>query len=344
MGIKKKVIFILAIILILTSAHVYLKSKYNPMVVEMLFNGDLMRKDIKSLVDKYDLEGYLLNYEINYKGHTLIMTSGLDSQIMCMNIVHGENISDINMPQIVIGDKIADKYYNTEAPLGRKLCVWDREYKIIGIEKNSDIIYIPFNQELILKNWKKKRIKFIIPSKKGFYLTVENIENELGIAELSIIDKVIYKEKIYGYLNLLIILAAIIVIKYSFKLIKEMKNGIVCLYNKYKEISRIINWNQFLLDRKVSLIKIITKAMSLVVLVFSMYKTMFYLWIPSTLIPDNFFSLMSYIKIFKLKYHIFSLHLREGFSSIGIDTIWINAIIIVLIVFTLSMRFKNDIN
>lgn len=197
---------------------------------------------------------------------------------------------------------------------------------------------------MILKNWKKKRIKFIIPSKKGFYLTVENIENELGIAELSIIDKVIYKEKIYGYLNLLIILAAIIVIKYSFKLIKEMKNGIVCLYNKYKEISRIINWNQFLLDRKVSLIKIITKAMSLVVLVFSMYKTMFYLWIPSTLIPDNFFSLMSYIKIFKLKYHIFSLHLREGFSSIGIDTIRINAIIIILIVFTLSMRFKNDIN
>lgn len=343
MGIKKRAIFIIIIISLLLSGHVYLKYKYNPMVVEMCFSGNLSRDDFQNLKEKHKLDGYSMNYEMSYKGHTLIMTTGLDNQIRDINIIHGEYIFDVEKPEIVIGDKIADRYFDTEAPIGRDFSIFGKKYKIMGIEKNSDAIYIPFSEELIPQKWIEKRVNFIISPKRRFYVTIERVENQLSSMGINVIDKVIYKEKIYGYLNLIIILAVIILIKYLVKLIKILINKVLDLWHKYKEVSRVLEWYEYLFEKKVCLLIIITIAIAIIMLIFSIFKLMSYLWIPSSAVPSNLFSLMSYIDVFKLKYSEFCLHLKDGFSNIAIDIIFMNFLfILVLIISAVAMKVKSE--
>ncbi|RKD31952.1 ABC transporter permease [Thermohalobacter berrensis] len=344
MGIKKKLIIIF-IILILFSAHLYLKDKYNPMAVEINYSGNLTINQCQKLKKKYKLNTFSINYERFYNGHTLIMTSGLDTQIRKIEIIHGQYLSDISELEAVIGDKVVQKYFKTQTPLGRSINILGKEFKIIGVEKNSNIIYIPFNDELLSNNWEKKRVIFNIPNSKEFYITIQKIENELKLIGINIIDKVIYKEKIYGYLNLLIILGIIILAKFLRKLIKRILDKILSLWYKYKKANRIVDWNKYLLIKKTCLAKIIAEATIVIALILGIFKIMSYLKIPPSLLPDNFFSLTSYINIVKLKYNSISLHLQKGFSNITIDTIYINFIIILLFTVTVLIeKAKRNID
>jgi len=331
MGVKKIISLILVVVMIF-SGHMYLKNKYNPMAVEISVRDSLTEKEFKRIKGKFHINSYSINYKTVYQGDNLIMTSGMDTQIKDIKIIHGEFIADTKMTIVVMGDKVSDKYFRTENGVGRTVTILGREYKVVGIIENSDTIYIPFNEELLNLNWEKKTLSYVVPDEDMFYLTVEGVDNEINSIGIEIIDRVVYKEKINGYSNLLILLLLIFLIKKTYQIFRKLKEEISSLVGGYKEVYRSTEWYKYIINEKKYFLKGLLKIIFIASLMFTMVKIIKYISIPSSLVPDNFFSLMSYIYMVRLWSDKFLLNLQNGFSEISIDTIIMNIIMVAIMI------------
>lgn len=156
-------------------------------------------------------------------------------------------------------------------------------------------------------------------------------------------DAVIYKEKIYGYMNLVILVIIYFLAFYAFRTWKYLREEALQLLHKYREVRRSTEWYRFISDNIKDTVKAVSKLIGVLILTLGIWKAKSYLFLSDTIIPDNLFSPSSYLTVLKSKYNQLMLHLQNGFTDISIDIILINilgSLTIIIIVLVISSKMK----
>lgn len=344
MGVKKLAL-VLTIILFSMTARYFLENIYNSQAVEFHFNGKLSMMDLKKL-DNSDyqnkIENITVNWTMPYQNQNLIMTTGFDFFTKDIPIIKGTFLKDINRNEVVIGDKVAGQYFTTLDVIGKNMNVLGNTYSIIGIIKNSNSIYIPYDDTLQGIGWQTKVVKVCFKYDEYFYLSIDKMRNQLKIIGLQIFDTVIYKEIMNGYMNLAILSLLYVLIGCCYKLIKQTINSVNKIKREYIKKMRVLELKQYLIIHSVSILKTIGMCILSIILIQIIYKIIGYLYIPASVIPDNLFSLTSFLDIIQIKFQEYELHITNGVDGILFDTSLINAAFAILLCGILSFfAFSN---
>lgn len=349
MAIKKYIVGILFIALMLMS-YLYLCNKYNIHTVEYAFSGDIsieqfedLRKSTKSLVKKGSINRELIcvvNYIGSYKGNRLIMTTGFDNFIQSIPLMEGSFISDNQVNEAVIGDKAADRLFRSMNVVGQSINIHKQKYKIIGVIKNSDDIYINFDESSNI-SWSKKNIKFIIENQKYLYLYTEMLEGRLRVLNLEILESVLYKQEAYQYINILLVAILFLLISATKKKIDKVIRSSKETYGRYKEQHRHIEIIQYLKKHINTISQIIKELFLSAIYLTAMIKCIVFLQIPPTAVPSNLFSLSSYIEVIQLNIDHYINRLNYGISGLTRDIFIINLLILIALIGAQFYMNKN---
>ncbi|MGF7056597.1 ABC transporter permease [Brassicibacter mesophilus] len=336
MAIRKK-LFITFIIILLLIPYFFLKSKYNYMTMELRFSDRLTNEQFLEVKKKNNIQFYSINYIMPKEDENIIMTTGMDYEFKKIFLEKGEFVIDFSKKEAVIGDNIVDKYFSRPNVIGENISVLGRTYKVIAIEDKSSNIYIPYSYDLIDNNWEKRVIKFETYKDERPLLWMEKIQTHLRILGVNTYDPIIYREIISLYINIIILLIAIVSALYFKKNIVDIKNQITCIKMQYQNQIRTTEWHKFLKSEKgmfVSTIKLIIIDVFIMIFII---KLISYLVIPLSLVPDNLFSLNSYVSMAKYNIHISRMHMLYGYNELMTDMKYIN---ILIIIFILLVYFK----
>jgi hypothetical protein len=338
MGVKRISLLIFIIALALTG-YVFLKNKYNPLGVEMHFRGDLSNEELLEITKRYNIQVYTINYETTYKESNLIMTTGNDTQLKYMDLAHGSFVFDINRNTVVIGDEIANKYFRTENVVGRKISILGHQYKIVGVIKNNNELYIPFKKELLGYDWGRKTVSLEVPDPNAFYLIVEKIDTELEALGIEIYDITVYREKIAMYLNVVILVLVYILSYFAVRIWKNLRNNLTSLYLGYHEVYRITEWHRYVINNRIAILKGTGRLIGFILIIILIFRLFISLSLPPAILPDNFFSIKSYLLVIEQKHKQLLTHLKNGFSSIVVDVIILN-IVFILVIIVMAIGFR----
>lgn len=340
MGIRKILTFILIVAMFFCS-YIYLSNKYNPSAIEFYASSNVKYEEMQRIKKKNSIEKCSLNYKMPFLDDLLIMTTGLDTQFSKIETINSSMVFDLNRNVAVIGDKVADKYFRSEDAVGRKIRVFEEEYEIIGIIKKSQSIYIPYDPELLTQNWKKIIFRFETESGRVPYLLIEKVQNDLKTLGIEIHHTVINRVKIYSYIDIIILLVLYVLARMIKKHYLLVKASIISLRNNYEIQKRGIEWYKYLLDRKRDIIKIFKNILAVILFGYLALQSIKHMELSQVIIPDNLFSLNSYIDMFKRIYSILLYQLQYGFSDISIDIIFLNTSLIIVVAYLAFKTLKE---
>lgn len=342
MAVKR--IGILAVILaFLLASYAYLLYSYNTETVEFDFIGQLSPEELQEIIQGSSIKAYVINFVMPYQGHRLIMTTGYDTLMENIQLSKGSWQLAIGAKQTILGDKAADKYFRNVNVIGNTMTIYERSYEVQGIVKNSDDIYIPYDEELKALNWQKKMVKCNFKKDKYFYLAIDTFRTKLNALGLDVYDSIIYKEIMYIYINLAIGIALCILLLLGMHLIKLDAREIKKLASGYLEEKRTSEWYAYIARNSRSIVKIFAVILAILLIMYCIIRLVKLMELPPSMVPDNLFSLSSYIKTIRLNFEKYLLHLRNGSSDILISSKMINAILVLLIFFVLTIEVVKSV-
>jgi hypothetical protein len=334
MAVKKYIAIILFIAVMLTS-YLYLSNKYNIHTVEYAFEGDLsykqfegLRKSTKSLIKKESSNKELIcvvNYIGSFKGNRLIMTTGFDNLIKNIPVVEGSFIGDNQIKQAVLGDKAADRLFRSMNVVGQTINIHKQEYIITGVIKNSEEIYITFDESSDI-SWSKKNVKLIIENQEYLDLYTEMIEGKLRILNLDVLNPIIYRQEVYLYINIMFATIVLFLCRIMKKKTVKALHISREIYVDYIEKSRKIELIKYFRKNKKGIFRLIQELFLSAICFIAIISCISYFQIPGDLIPNNLFALSSYVNVIKQNADIFFSRLNYGISGITLDTQIINVI------------------
>ena len=340
MAVKRVIVGSIFVVLMLTS-YLYLSNKYNLHTVEYGFAGDLsykqlvsLRESTKSLVKSSSVNKELIcviNYIGSFKGNRLIMTTGFDNLVSHLPIREGRFIGDCQVREATIGDKAADRLYRSMNVVGETIRVNNQQYKIIGVIKNSDTIYITFDESSNIR-WSKKNIKFIVEDQKYLNLYTEMLEGKLRTLNLEILEKVIYKQEAYLYINSMIFVFVLLLIKATRKQFNKAIRNSKEIFADYKEQSRRIEIIEYSKKHIKDILHIAKELFSVAIFLAATIKCIVFLQIPLTTMPSNLFALSSYVEVIKLNADNYFNRLDYGISGLTRDIHIINLFILLALI------------
>lgn len=319
---------VIVFILLVLCCNYYLTQKYNLNTVEFHLSNDITQQDLESIGEYQVGRIYTINYILRHNDSKIIMTLGKDNFMEDIPISKGYFGVEPNDTGIVIGDKIADKHFHSTDIIGSYFDILGSSYRIQGIKKNSIEIYIPFNPKLQDQGWQKKVIRYNINESKDFYMIVDAINNHLNSLGLDVIDIIIYKELVFRYNNLVLVIFIIYLLYLAHIISKRMVKSIINIKKEYLKTSRITYFKDYLYSNRISILHITIMLLTLSFLVIVIFKSILLIKIPPTAIPDNLFSLGSYIDVIKSNYEKYNLRLNTGIDNILMDSLTVNFVII----------------
>jgi hypothetical protein len=343
MAVKKYILGFIFIAFMLMS-YLYLSNKYNLYTVEYAFTGNLsykqlvdLRESTKTLV-KIDSKNKglicVVNYIGSFKGNRLIMTTGFDNLVKNIPMVKGNFISDNQIKEAVLGDKAADRLYSSINVVGQTIDIQNQEYKITGVIKNSDEIYITFDDHSNI-SWSKKNIKFIIENQKYLYLYTEMIVGKLRTLDLDVMNPVIYKQEAYLYINVMLLGIVIFLFRTMKKHMIKTSHISREIYGDYIQQSRSIEIINYFRKNIKSVIGVIKELLLSAIYFMMTIRCISYFQIPLGLIPNNLFALSSYVDVIEQNIDTLISRLNYGISGIALDVHIINSFILVAFIGTL---------
>lgn len=336
MAIKKHILAAIFVILLAVS-YFYITDRYNIKAVEYDFEGQLSKTDIEAISkslknlphsqENKDIP-FIINFTDRYRGSKLIMTTGMDYMAKDIPIIEGRFLVWGDFPQVVLGDKAADKFFRNSNAVGASLSIYGQEYKVVGIVKNSDEIFISFDENSRIE-WSKKNIKFIIKDIKDIYLDIELLEGMLKSLGLDAASPVVYKQEAYGYVNAILALAIYILSLALRRQWRQADREGRAIYSGYKVQSRTTELHKYIIRSRKEIGSFalqLLKMSALLVLIIMCIKL---LQIPPRLIPANLFAPSSYIEVVRMNLSSYAGRLENGISGILLETHMINLMLMV---------------
>lgn len=180
MGMRKVIVFLMIAILAFFS-YTYLFERYNQNTAELYFNGILLQDGFERIKIHHKHNIFAANFIMPYQGNKLIMTTGLDFLTEGILMEKGEFISDIDRREAAIGDRAAMKYFRNGEVIGKCIDIFGKSYEIKGIIKNSNKIYISYDESLEELNWSKKVLKYNFTDDRQFYLEIDKLQKEFSL-------------------------------------------------------------------------------------------------------------------------------------------------------------------
>ncbi|HYF81425.1 MAG TPA: ABC transporter permease [Clostridia bacterium] len=334
---------IAAIIVFALGSYSYMIGKYNPDTVEFHFSENIPGKDYEKIRENNRDVFFSMNYIMRHQGNKLIITTGLDYLTKDLRLCKGSFLADMNMKEAVIGDMAAGKYFRSSSVIGQLINVYGEEYKVKGIIKGSNEVYIPYSDKLSSLSWQKRIIRCSISDKKHFYLQLEKLQNQLEAFGVEILDVVIYREELNSYKNIAILAASYILAYYLFILARRIKAGLTKLEKGYLENFRVYELSTYLLNKAGDLAAAAGLCIIVLTMAYAIYKLISNLYILPSMIPDNLFSPSSYINAVGLLYRRYLTRLENGIDGILVDIKIVNAVFVLLIlaIFMIALDFKR---
>ncbi|MTI65797.1 MAG: ABC transporter permease [Firmicutes bacterium] len=331
MGLKKILTLVFVILLLLLSFF-YLKGLYNISAIELSFNGKLTMDKFRDLNKELHLEKYSIKYIKKYNGGNLIMTTGNDRKMRDINISRGEFLYDSEKPITVIGEKIASTYFNKYNILGEDMFIDGKEYEIVGIEKDGNDIYIPFDEKKLSEYWDESLLTYIAPYEKTYELSINRTKNLLESQGIKVNNTIVYKEVIRGYINIIILILLYLIIILFKKIYESLKARIKSIIKGYKKKRRVMHLHSYIKKEKKNLLITLSEIVGTLLLFYIIIKICSYLIIPDNMIPANLFSFTDYKDIIVLYYDDIILKLKDGLSDIVVDKFKIYGFIIIIVI------------
>lgn len=322
---------IAAIIVFALGAYSYLINKYNPGTVEFYIRENIPLKDYEKIREDNRDVVFGINNIMSYKGNKLIMTTGLDYLAKELKLSKGNFISDMNIKEAAIGDAAAEKIFRSSDVIGRQVQIFGEEYEVKGITKGSNEIYIPYSEELDSLTWQKRIVRCSISDKKRFYLKLENLQNQLDSLGVEILDVVSYREELNTYRNIAILATSYILAYYLFILIRRIRAGLTKLGKEYLDNSRVFDLGAYLQNKAGDMIAISGLCIIGLTIMLVMYKLLLNLYISPPIVPDNLFSLSSYINVLRLIYIRYLTRIGNGVNGILVDIKILNLAFIMIV-------------
>lgn len=339
MGIKR-IASLLLLVVTAFGCSLYLESKYNPKVIEYRYNGELDWLTLKKLDDDFGNNSYNINLETDYTGHSLTATTGKDMYMENIKMELGEFLIEPYGNYAVIGDQVADEFFSTTAVIDKAIIISGHSYRIKGVIKDSRYIYIPFGEEISGIDWNKRVIKFVANNDDDSDILVRDFDNFLKNRDVQVMDIIVYKRKIKLYTNLSILILTYLGCSLVMFLIQKSRLSIATLWREYTSKKRRVEWRNYIKEKRKEITRNLGYLSGILFILILVHKLITRLYIPSSMIPANPFSIAVYIEIIKRYYDIFMFHLESGFSSIGIDAVKLN--IMVVLMYLLTSKLTND--
>ncbi len=335
MAVRKVAAF--AYLLLLLCSYAYLSSRYNLQTVQYTFEGnpsyeqlEKLRKSTKTLIKKgstpKELQ-YVLNYMGSYRSCPLIMTTSFDNLLEDIPVIKGSFLVAAGAHQAVLGDKAADRLFRSTEILDQQVKIYGQDYKITGIIKNSDKIYISYSDPLAAMEWNKKKISFVIADEKYFELYKELLTGSLETLGLDIKDVYDYRQGAYLYIN-----AAMVLLlgglwrffKGKAQRVKGIGGG---LYKDYQKVKRSETLFFFGKTKLKELLQLLREAILGGGALFAGYHALRIIRIPISLIPTNLFSPSAYLYTFQVNFDQYLNRLESGISGIALEIHLINLLL-----------------
>lgn len=333
MGIKRTINLIIFLLIFATS-YFYLSNNYNKDGIEIRLDTKTDYNDFKDNIMGGILKSHSINYEKSFNGHKLIMTTGMDMQFKRINMEEGECISPEDRDLIVLGDKVSNKYFMTKDSLGMNINLMDKKYRIKGIIKNSNEIYIPYDKSLLSQDWDNTFIRIEPNIEDGIseYNRRKNSAffsiNQMG---MKITDSVYYGDVINFYKNLSLgslILGLIFLIKNSYYKFRHSANRI---WLDYKKQSRKISLLKYKLENIKKILKETLRLFNILFLTYLTYKVFKQISFNKEYFPDNIFSIRSYYLVIRNYYNKWIFRLENGLTDVLMDFVKVNLIFTVTV-------------
>ncbi|WP_130805520.1 ABC transporter permease [Senegalia massiliensis] len=331
MGIKKTILIIFFIILLLFG-YAILNMNYNKDAVKITLDQPITKEQFNFINERLYIKDYAINYSKNYKNKEIIMTDGNNLDIKNIDLVKGDFLYSTDKKIAVIGDDIAEKNYSFSNITGKEINVFDENYEIIGIIKDNNNIYIPYDEKKLNEYWDEVSISYVPVNQEETDFFIRDVEVLLKTIGINVIDTIIYKDNIDSFLNIIILLSIFIIIKLSIYLYLKIKKNIKTLTAYYNQNKRREYFHKFIYIKRKPISLLILKLIVFISIIYIAIFSLRYLTIPNSLIPSNLFSLLSYRDVILRIYEKFLYYMQSGFISIWIDTIKLYGIIFVIFI------------
>ncbi|MDF2521402.1 MAG: hypothetical protein K0R84_2030 [Clostridia bacterium] len=350
MAMRKHILTAIFVVLLAVS-YFYITNRYNIKAVEYDFEGQLSKTDIEAISKSLkNLPGsqenkdisFIINFADRYRGSKLIMTTGMDYMAKDIPIAAGRFLISGEVPEAVLGDVAADKFFRNSNAVGAGLSIYGKEYKVVGVIKNSDEIFISYDENSKVE-WSKKSIKFIVKDIKGIYLDIELLEGMLKSLGLDAASPVVYKQEAYGYVNIILILVIYIlssVIRRQWR--KTDRQGRE-IYSDYKMQSRTTELHKYIIRSRRKIASYILKLLKIAALLALIIMCVKLLQIPPRLIPANLFAPSSYIEVVRMNLRSYTDRLENGISGILMETHMINLVLMAYLVMAFIVNRRASI-
>lgn len=336
----KKLALIAIFAALLAASYLYLSNSYNINTLDFYFSGELSRADLevlrsstKSLVSKNMSNKALpciLNYRGDYRGSTLIMTTGMDTLITKTSLLKGRWLTHGDIKEAVLGDKAADRLFRSTNALGQTLRVSGEQYRITGIVRNSSDIYISYNENQNIQ-WNKKSISFVIKDQRRLYLYSELLEGKLKALGVNVLDTVVYREQIVRYLNILLLIVIVCLLRMLKRIAKAAVSSFRLLMEDYKLHSRVIELHKYLLHSWRKAVRVLLLGLLGVGFLGLCIGLIRLIKIPPSLLPDNLFAPSSYINMIRLNVETYIGRLQKGITGLLLQAHIIDYLLLIYI-------------
>lgn len=204
-------ILLLVFLLLITST--YMVNRYRPQRVDLVVDAPIGRALSKDLQAIY-IYNCAIEYSMRYGKHNLIMAQGNLHTFDDLKILPGgKNYFNGSESEIILGEKASNHYFKSNDVIGKKLYIYNKEYKVIGVAKNSKSIIIPYQEKLKNRDWHKIVFKARSNDLVDQETLINSVRSYMQRINVDIIRAIKYSS--YIYVDVIIIAFIFIVYLYT---------------------------------------------------------------------------------------------------------------------------------
>lgn len=329
-------VLLLSILLICVSF--YFTSQYNEHVIEFELKSPLERDVFDKIVDA-KIPVYELRFQKDFGANQLIMTTGSSQYFSDTQMHSGVGIIGSKDNGIVLGDKVAGEHFRHLNVLGEKYNFLGKEYEIIGIEEDSNNIYIPYDKSQLSSDWYRIDVRFHVKDIELIPAKYEYIRTQLHLNGGQIRTSVINYEYGLFFVNISLLFVVVWILFYVrhwfLKLVEVFKdlNG---YYQDQKLRQRL--WDIIVFKKKELLVLLIRLCMTALVIIAG-YFVVKGIHIPKRLIANNIMSIKSWFDLGKFYFDHLAVSVKYGFFNIRRDFV-ISVFMTILLFVRLGHSFE----
>lgn len=336
----KKTLFFIFIFIICLLSYFKLADAYNQNTVEYTLGRSLNKSDIKKI------ENYLLvpdeNIEFSgYNSQNVFMITGNKNNFFEDKYIAGR--MPIYDNEIALGKELGQSYFNTTDFIDKKYSFLDKEYFVVGIIDEKDIVLLKYNENLLDVGWENIKVYLEVKNESNIYAQAYQTKRYLESLDIKVIKMLVYKEKfiiLKNIANLSFIFIASIWIRY---LVANMKKHTMIMHNYYQSNKRTREVEKIIGDLAKEIYLVVLEIIGVLFGTFTIFKNLKNFGKIDKYIPQNFMSIADYYQIVKNMILELENTLLVGLSNLEISMTYILIfdITIILIGYKCIKRQKN---